>query len=162
MLQVTAALLQAGLESSNLIVGIDFTKSNEWTGSRCFNHKSLHHLGGTTPNPYEQAISIIGRTLSAFDEDNLIPCYGFGDGQFSSILIHFPSSAELRLSLIIYQNLSFIFLTASTHDQEVFSFFPNERPCNGFEELLSRYRELVPNVRLAGWSSQKLEIKIQN
>lgn len=31
-LQVTAALAQAGLESSNLIVGIDFTKSNEWTG----------------------------------------------------------------------------------------------------------------------------------
>lgn len=30
--QVTQALAQAGLESSNLIVGIDFTKSNEWTG----------------------------------------------------------------------------------------------------------------------------------
>jgi E3 ubiquitin-protein ligase RGLG len=29
---VTEALAQAGLESSNLIVGIDFTKSNEWTG----------------------------------------------------------------------------------------------------------------------------------
>jgi E3 ubiquitin-protein ligase RGLG len=32
LLQVTEALAQAGLESSNLIVGIDFTKSNEWTG----------------------------------------------------------------------------------------------------------------------------------
>lgn len=31
--QVTEALARAGLESSNLIVGIDFTKSNEWTGS---------------------------------------------------------------------------------------------------------------------------------
>lgn len=30
--QVTDALARAGLESSNLIVGIDFTKSNEWTG----------------------------------------------------------------------------------------------------------------------------------
>ncbi|KAM3192378.1 hypothetical protein ACQJBY_069548 [Aegilops geniculata] len=30
--QVTEALAQAGLESSNLIVGIDFTKSNQWTG----------------------------------------------------------------------------------------------------------------------------------
>jgi hypothetical protein len=30
--QVTEALARAGLESSNLIVGIDFTKSNEWTG----------------------------------------------------------------------------------------------------------------------------------
>lgn len=30
--EVTEALARAGLESSNLIVGIDFTKSNEWTG----------------------------------------------------------------------------------------------------------------------------------
>ncbi|CAN0896306.1 E3 ubiquitin-protein ligase RGLG1 [Linum grandiflorum] len=118
--QVTAALGQAGLESSNLIVGIDFTKSNEWTGARSFNHKSLHHISNT-PNPYEQAISIIGRTLSAFDEDNMIPCYGFGD--------------------------------ASTHDQDVFSFYPEERFCHGFEEVLAQYREIVPQLRLAGPTS---------
>ncbi|CAK7332497.1 unnamed protein product [Dovyalis caffra] len=118
--QVTAALAQAGLESSNLIVGIDFTKSNEWTGARSFNRRSLHYVGNSQ-NPYEQAISIIGRTLSAFDEDNLIPCFGFGD--------------------------------ASTHDQDVFSFFPDERFCNGFEEVLMRYKEIVPNLRLAGPTS---------
>ncbi|XP_020531222.1 E3 ubiquitin-protein ligase RGLG5 isoform X1 [Amborella trichopoda] len=118
--QVTEALAHAGLESSNLIVGIDFTKSNEWTGARSFNRRSLHHIGNT-PNPYEQAISIIGRTLSAFDEDNLIPCFGFGD--------------------------------ATTHDQDVFSFYPDERMCNGFEEALGRYREIVPNLRLAGPTS---------
>ncbi|PON72341.1 Cdk-activating kinase assembly factor [Parasponia andersonii] len=118
--QVTEALAHAGLESSNLIVGIDFTKSNEWTGTRSFHRKSLHHIG-EGQNPYEQAISIIGKTLSSFDEDNLIPCFGFGD--------------------------------ASTHDQEVFSFYPDERCCNGFEEVLSRYRELVPQLRLAGPTS---------
>ncbi|XP_031395900.1 E3 ubiquitin-protein ligase RGLG5-like isoform X2 [Punica granatum] len=118
--QVTDALGQAGLESSNLIVGIDFTKSNEWMGSRSFRHKSLHHLGNTQ-NPYEQAISIIGRTLSSFDEDNLIPCLGFGD--------------------------------ATTHDQDVFSFYPDNRSCNGFEDVLARYRELVPQVNLAGPTS---------
>ncbi|XP_050374365.1 E3 ubiquitin-protein ligase RGLG5-like [Argentina anserina] len=118
--EVTSALAQAGLESSNLIVGIDFTKSNEWTGSRSFGRKSLHHIG-TGHNPYEQAISIIGKTLSAFDEDNLIPCYGFGD--------------------------------ASTHDQDVFSFYPDDCVCTGFEEVLTRYREIVPGLRLAGPTS---------
>ncbi|XP_076885121.1 E3 ubiquitin-protein ligase RGLG2-like [Bidens hawaiensis] len=118
--QVTEALTRAGLESSNLIVGIDFTKSNEWTGSRSFHRKSLHHIADEF-NPYEQAISIIGKTLAAFDEDNLIPCYGFGD--------------------------------ASTHDQDVFSFYPEDRFCNGFEDVLSRYREIAPQLKLSGPTS---------
>lgn len=118
--QVQTALRHAGLESSNLIVGIDFTKSNEWTGKHSFNGRSLHAIG-PVPNPYEQAISIIGRTLAVFDEDNLIPCFGFGD--------------------------------ASTHDQYVFSFFQENRPCNGFDEALIRYRQIVPNLKLAGPTS---------
>lgn len=118
--QVISALRDAGLESSNLILGIDFTKSNEWTGKYSFNRKSLHAITNT-PNPYEQAISIIGRTLSPFDEDNLIPCLGFGD--------------------------------ASTHDQYVFSFYPDNRSCHGFEEVLARYREIVPHLKLAGPTS---------
>ncbi|KAF8399805.1 hypothetical protein HHK36_015676 [Tetracentron sinense] len=117
---VTDPLAHVGLKSSNLIVGIDFTKSNEWTGARSFNRQSLHHIGHGE-NPYEQAISIIGKTLSAFDGDNLIPCFGFGD--------------------------------ASTHDQDVFSFYPGERFCNRFEEVLSRYREIVPELRLSGPTS---------
>ncbi|XP_022978609.1 E3 ubiquitin-protein ligase RGLG3-like [Cucurbita maxima] len=76
--QVISALRHEGLESSNLILGIDFTKSNEWTGRRSFGRKSLHSIS-STPNPYEQAISIIGQTLSPFDDDGLIPCFGFGD-----------------------------------------------------------------------------------
>ncbi|XP_006660988.1 E3 ubiquitin-protein ligase RGLG1-like isoform X2 [Oryza brachyantha] len=77
--QVKVALEKVGLESSNLIIGVDFTKSNEWTGKTCFNGRSLHHISEETLNPYEQAISIIGNTFSAFDEDNMIPCFGFGD-----------------------------------------------------------------------------------
>ncbi|XP_038972602.1 E3 ubiquitin-protein ligase RGLG4-like isoform X3 [Phoenix dactylifera] len=76
--QVTTALRESGLESSNLILGIDFTKSNEWTGKHSFNNRSLHAISDI-PNPYEQAIAIIGKTLAPFDEDNLIPCFGFGD-----------------------------------------------------------------------------------
>ncbi|KAJ6733659.1 COPINE FAMILY PROTEIN 1 [Salix koriyanagi] len=118
--QVISSLREAGLESSNLILGIDFTKSNEWTGRHSFHRKSLHAIGSAL-NPYEQAISIIGRTLSPFDEDNLIPCFGFGD--------------------------------ASTHDKYVFSFYPDNRPCNGLEEALARYREIVPHLKLSGPTS---------
>ncbi|KAK9182046.1 hypothetical protein WN944_025187 [Citrus x changshan-huyou] len=117
---VTAALRDSGLESSNLILGIDFTKSNEWTGKVSFNNRSLHAIGDT-PNPYEKAITIIGKTLAPFDEDNLIPCFGFGD--------------------------------ATTHDQEVFSFHDDHTPCHGFEEVLACYRNIVPNLRLAGPTS---------
>ncbi|KAJ8765350.1 hypothetical protein K2173_012047 [Erythroxylum novogranatense] len=118
--EVISALREAGLESSNLILGIDFTKSNEWTGKYSFHRKSLHAIG-STPNPYEQAISVIGRTLSPFDEDNLIPCFGFGD--------------------------------VSSHEKYVFSFYPDHRPCRGFEEALARYREIVPYLKLAGPTS---------
>ncbi|XP_062096065.1 E3 ubiquitin-protein ligase RGLG3 isoform X2 [Humulus lupulus] len=118
--EVVSALREAGLESSNLILGIDFTKSNEWTGRHSFHRKSLHSIG-SRPNPYEQAISIIGRTLSPFDEDNLIPCFGFGD--------------------------------SSTHEKHVFSFYSDHRPCSGFEDVLRRYREIVPLLNLSGPTS---------
>ncbi|KAG6635046.1 hypothetical protein CIPAW_11G015400 [Carya illinoinensis] len=110
---VLEALAHAGLESPNLIVGIDFTKSNEWTGTESFNRRSLHHIGAEQ-NPYEQAMSIIGKAVASFNGNNLIRCFGFGD---------------------------------------VFSFYPDERLCNGYEEVLGRYRELVPYVQLAGPTS---------
>lgn len=46
----------------------------------------------------------------------------------------------------------FFLVPASTHDQDVFSFHSDERFCNGFEEVLSKYREIVPCLRLAGVS----------
>ncbi|XP_037435927.1 E3 ubiquitin-protein ligase RGLG1-like isoform X1 [Triticum dicoccoides] len=118
--QVKADLQRVGLESSNLIIGVDFTRSNEWTGKRCFGGRSLHHLGAV-PNPYEEAISIVGETLSAYDEDNDIPCFGFGD--------------------------------MSTHDQGVFGFYGDVRPCAGIPEALLRYREITATVQLSGPTS---------
>lgn len=38
-----------------------------------------------------------------------------------------------------------------TQDKDVFSFYPDGRPCNGFEEALSRYREIVPGLNLSGF-----------
>ncbi|KAK4595095.1 hypothetical protein RGQ29_018738 [Quercus rubra] len=83
--EVSAALSKEGLKASKLLIGIDFTKSNEWTGKVSFNNRSLHAIGYTS-NPYEKAISVMGKTLSPFDEDNLIPCFGFGDA--FTVIIH--------------------------------------------------------------------------
>jgi len=77
--QVQEALRKAGLESSQLLLAVDCTKSNTWTGAQSFGGRCLHALIPGEPNPYQEAISIIGRTLSAFDDDGLIPFYGFGD-----------------------------------------------------------------------------------
>jgi len=77
--QVQSAVRAAGLESSNLLLGVDFTKSNTWTGRESFMGCSLHDLDAGRPNPYQQVISIVGRTLEEFDDDRLIPAFGFGD-----------------------------------------------------------------------------------
>ncbi len=77
---VSAAIKKAGLESSNLIIGIDFTASNEWQGRKSFEHRSLHHIfKNKRTNPYQKVICSIAETLAPFDNDNLIPVYGFGD-----------------------------------------------------------------------------------
>jgi len=76
--EVQQALREAGLEASNLIIGIDYTKSNEFSGQRTFGD-CMHAIKGKKLNPYQQVIEIIGKTLEPFDEDKLIPVYGFGD-----------------------------------------------------------------------------------
>eukprot|EP00892_Ulva_mutabilis_P002223 jgi/Ulvmu1/12000/UM083_0013.1 len=74
---VQEALRKAGLESSELIICVDFTKSNESNG-KCFGGQSLHSLSSGT-NPYTTVLSVICQTLSAFDDDQMISAYGFGD-----------------------------------------------------------------------------------
>ncbi|KAL5677791.1 hypothetical protein ACJX0J_013922, partial [Zea mays] len=41
----------------------------------------------------------------------------------------------------------------STYDHSVFSFYPENRPCRGFEEVLVRYRQIVPHLNLSGPTS---------
>lgn len=54
--EVSEAICKSGLESCNLIIGIDYTKSNDFQGHNTFNNKSLHHIDvtGEVENPYQQ------------------------------------------------------------------------------------------------------------
>ncbi|KAG1684606.1 hypothetical protein DVH05_010662 [Phytophthora capsici] len=121
--QVTQALRRSGLESCNLIIGIDCTKSNEWSGKRTFGGRSLHEIDDpSSRNPYEDVIETIGRTLRDFDEDNVIPVYGFGD--------------ELTCDRAVF-----------TFAEE------EGKPGFPLEGIRSRYREVVRNVVMAGPTS---------
>jgi len=123
--EVTVALRKAGLESSDLIVGVDFTKSNEWTGEKSFGGRCLHDidLQGLHSNPYQMAIRIVGSTLEAFDDDGEIPAFGFG--------------------------------CAKTKDRTVFPFNSDNSPCLRFAGVLQRYTQILTegSIKLSGPTS---------
>ncbi len=151
--EVQTALHKAGMESSNLIVGVDFTKSNLFTGKDSFGGKSLHHInvskgapppgavefkgdgrgdgrressreaGAVERNPYQRVIDLIGRALGKYDDDSLIPAFGFGD--------------------------------ARTADHSVFSLNPSrgDGVCRGMGEVLRMYTAAAQSARLSGPTS---------
>ena len=125
--EITKAMQANGLGKANLIIGIDFTASNEWQGRKSFGGRSLHHINIDPKssriskwNPYQRVIRAIGESLQNIDEDNLIPVFGFGDEK--------------------------------TKDHSVFPLI-EESPCQGVEEVLTRYTRTVGSVSLSGPTS---------
>ncbi|OQR83378.1 E3 ubiquitin-protein ligase RGLG2 [Achlya hypogyna] len=117
-------LRRKGLESSNLILGIDFTKSNEWTGKRTFRGKCLHDVNTAERNPYEQVMETISKTLYEYDDDNTIPVYGFGDDSTGDTAV-------------------FSFMPLQPQGAPVFSGYR-------LGDVRNRYRDAVPHVTMAG------------
>jgi E3 ubiquitin-protein ligase RGLG len=58
-----------------LVIGIDFSKSNEWTGENTYG-KPLH--GDDYLNPYMHCLQLIEPIIRKFDDDQIIPVYRFG------------------------------------------------------------------------------------
>ena len=77
--EVSDHIRKEGLESSNLIFGIDFTSSNLEQGQKTNDGYSLHQFFEKKLNQYQLVMKIMCDTLSSFDEDQKIPVFGFGD-----------------------------------------------------------------------------------
>jgi len=90
---VTEIVRLAGLESSHLIFGIDYTASNKYQGKYSFGGESLHNIKMGKPNPYQQVISVMGKTLAPLARGGYIPAYGFGDIRTSDTSI-FPLCSD--------------------------------------------------------------------
>eukprot|EP01103_Thecamoeba_quadrilineata_P014946 TRINITY_DN4581_c0_g1_i1.p1 TRINITY_DN4581_c0_g1~~TRINITY_DN4581_c0_g1_i1.p1 ORF type:complete len:300 (+),score=58.61 TRINITY_DN4581_c0_g1_i1:12-911(+) len=103
--QVQEALRTAGLRTSNLILGIDYSASNVYKGQLSFAGKSLHDVNEypSQLNPYQQVISILGETLEPFDEDHMIPAYGFGDSTTTdrSVFSLFPDRSQVPFKEVL-------------------------------------------------------------
>ncbi|KAK3610106.1 hypothetical protein CHS0354_032202 [Potamilus streckersoni] len=78
---VSQAIKLEGVKECGLILGIDYTLSNRMQGQKTFGGKSLHDVSSPVFNPYQQIICIFGETLESFDDDGMIPVFGFGDAK---------------------------------------------------------------------------------
>lgn len=129
---VYEALKRAGIESSNLIIGIDFTKSNMTQGNKtyvpqmakypdgeCF--ENLHKSDLRWLNPYQQVISIMAKTLDKFDEDKIYPAFGFGD--------------------------------VKTKATGVFNITNTTNYCQGLDQVFVAYQNTANNVQMSGPTS---------
>lgn len=125
-LDLEKALRNVGLESCQLIIGIDYTKSNQWKGGPPYYHyQNLHAIDPDRPNIYQQVLTIMCNSLSGFDDDQLIDTFGFGDS--------------------VTTNKS-VFSFYTTTDKGIVS----DQPCYGLGGVLTRYNELTPYIKMAG------------
>ena len=122
----TEVLRLQGVEDCGLILGIDCTASNIFTGKKSFGHRHLHDLSSRKLNFYERVISILGGVVDVFSIDGRFPVYIFGDDK----------TRDKRIRPL-YQ------------DKEGYD------ECYGVPHALAEYRKQIPRIVLSGPTSFK-------
>mgnify|MGYP000870909282 CR=1 FL=1 len=118
-------LKDEGLKECGLILGIDCTASNIFTGRRSFGNRHLHEISNRRLNFYEEVISIIGSVVNEFTREGKFPVYLFGDDKTRDKAVR-P----------LYTN------KAGTSDE-----------CYGIEHVLAEYRKKIVKTGLSGPTS---------
>ncbi|VDO93595.1 unnamed protein product [Soboliphyme baturini] len=73
-------VLDTGMDSVRLVIGIDYSRSNLYQGEISFRGKSLHTIEKGHSNLYQQAIHFLGKALQNFVTDGIL-VYGFADAR---------------------------------------------------------------------------------
>ena len=104
--------------------GVDFSKSNDWNGKNSFGGKSLHELNPNGElNPYQEAIIAVASSMKDLIDSGVIRAFGFGD--------------------------------IRSQDRYLISLNPKDRDgkCNGLEDVMQKYKSILPTLTLAGPTS---------
>jgi len=116
-------LQKDGFRKAKLIVAIDFSKSNEYTGKDSFDARSLHEISPALvgQNPYQQVLSLISQTMAPFVDTKSVAMYGFGD--------------------------------ATTTDKAAFSMLEDDNSYCKLDDILPVYNDVIPRLALGGPTS---------
>lgn len=92
--EVSMAMRELGMDLIRLVVGIDFSASNEWQGRRTFRGECLHTLKGSSiHNPYQRVLHILGQALQPLLHGQPISAFGFADLRSRDVEV-FPLKAS--------------------------------------------------------------------
>lgn len=81
MEKVADSLKQRGVGETKLIVAVDCTASNIYSGKKSFGKRNLHDISKIRLNFYEQVFSIMGNVVKQLSSDGKFPVYLFGDAK---------------------------------------------------------------------------------
>jgi E3 ubiquitin-protein ligase RGLG len=172
--QVQADLRSKGLDKCALILGVDFTKSNEWTGKVRAAPFGLVALGRDAapssadvarrapgvvrgPLPARRGRQLCVARARSCQHYSALTRSGLRHTRTAGLNPYAQSIAILGRTLQAFDDdgevPAYGFGDSTTSDTSVFSFFPRNRPAHGFSEALATYKTLAPCVKLAGPTS---------